>query len=278
MLSLLKHELWSRWGAVLGWGIGLALFGIMYVAIYPEFNEKMDLAAMSDISFYQAFGFDMASFEGFIASSVVQFIPLILAIYVIMTSTATLAGEDDGGTLELIVTMPLNRWQITTMKATAMAIVAFLILVIAGAGSAIALNGIRESIEVDVTGSQLFVAILSGWPITLAFLMIGLFCGACLPNRRTASMAATMIFLISYFGEPVAGFVESLDVMKPFSLFYYFDSTAGVFSEGVQAGDVWVLLGVATFFFALAVIAFERRDITVGQWPWERAKARRATK
>lgn len=29
MLSLLKHELFSRWGAVLGWGIGLALYGVM---------------------------------------------------------------------------------------------------------------------------------------------------------------------------------------------------------------------------------------------------------
>ena len=278
MLSLLKHEIGSRRGAVLGWGIGLALFGIMYVAIYPEFANKMDLAAMSDISIYKAFGIDMATFEGFIASSVVQNIPLMLAIYVVIASTATLGGEDDSGTLELIVTMPLKRWHIVTMKATALAVVTFLILVIAGAASAIAFNGIKPSVTSDATATQLFVAILSGWPITLAFLMIGLFLSAWLPNRRTASMATTIILVTSYFGEPLAGLVKSLEAYGPLSLFYYFDTSADVFFKGVQATDVWILLGVAALFFVLALLSFERRDITVGQWPWQRAMARRALK
>ena len=276
MLSLLRHELFSRWGAVLGWGIGLALYGVMYVAIYPEIGEKM--TALADISIYQAMGIDMNSFEGYMASSLVGIMPIMLAIYVIMTSTATLAGEDDKGTLELIVTMPLKRWHIVTMKAAALVVVTFLILVIAGLWSAIALNWMKNSFAVDVTATQFFMAILSAWPITLAFLMIGLFFSAYLPNQLTASMATTVVFLVSYFGEILAGMVKALEVIKPFSLFTYFDSSAALFSKGVQAGDVGVLLGVAAFFFVLALLSFQRRDITVGQWPWQRAKARHALK
>jgi len=117
MLSLLRHELFSRWGAVLGWGIGLGLYGVMYVAIYPEIGDQM--SALADISIYQAMGIDVSSFEGYMASSLVGNMPNMLAIYGIMTSSATLAGEDDKGTLELNVTMPLKRWQSVTMKATA---------------------------------------------------------------------------------------------------------------------------------------------------------------
>lgn len=276
MLSLLKHELFSRWGAVLGWGIALALFGVMYVAIYPEFEGK--LADLADISIYRAMGVDLSSFEGFIASSLVLNIPVMLAIYVIVTSTGTLAGEDDSGTLELIVTTPLKRWHIVTMKATALVLVTFIILVIAGLSSAIALAWIKNSVTVSVTPIQLFMAVLSGWPITLAILMIGLFFSACLPNRLTASIATTVVFLVSYLGEILAGFVDTLDVIKPFLLFYYFDSSAQLFSKGVQAGDVWTLLGVAAVFFVLALLSFERRDITVGQWPWQRTVARHALK
>lgn len=276
MLSLLKHELFSRWGAVLGWGIGLGLYGVMYVAIYPEIGEQM--TALADISIYRAMGIDMNSFEGYMASSLVGVIPIMLAIYVIMTSSATLAGEDDKGTLELIVTMPLKRWQIVTMKAAALVLVTFLILVIAGLWSAIALNWMKNSFAVDVTAIQFFLAILSAWPITLAFLMIGLFFSAYLPNQLSASMATTVVFLVSYFGEILAGMVKALEVIKPFSLFTYFDSSAALFSKGVQAGDVGVLLGVAAFFFVLALLSFQRRDITVGQWPWQRAKARHALK
>ena len=272
MGSLLKHEILSRWGAVLGWGIGLGLYGVMYVAIYPQIGEQMK--AVADIPLYQAMGIDMHSFEGYMASSLVGIIPIILAIYVIMTSAATLAGEDDKGTLELIVTMPLKRWQIVTMKATALVVVTFLILAIAGLCSAIALSWVKNSYAVDVTAAQFFMAILSGWPITLAFLMIGLFFSAYCPNQATASMAATVVFLVSYFGEILAGSVESLDAIKPFFLFYYFDSSAELFSKGVQARDVAILLGVAAVFFVLALLSFERRDITVGQWPWQRAKTR----
>ncbi len=268
MLNLLKHEMQSRWGAIIGWGIGLALFGAMYIAIYPEAGPAM--ATLADLSIYQAMGIEMGSFEGFIASSVVQFIPIILGIYAIITSTQTLAGEEDDGTLELVLTMPLPRWQIVAVKAIAMAVTAILILVIAGLGNGITLNASKASVEVDVTPTELFWATLSGWPITMAFMMIGLFLGAYLPNRRTAALTTTVIFLASYFGETLAGFAESLDAVKPFSLFTYFDSSSALFIEGVQASDVWTLLIVTAVFFGLALLAFQRRNVTVGAWPWQR--------
>ena len=59
MLNLFKHELQSRWGAVLGWGIALALYGIMYMLILPEMGDQM--AVLADLSIYQAMGIDLAS-------------------------------------------------------------------------------------------------------------------------------------------------------------------------------------------------------------------------
>ena len=120
MFNLLKHELRSRWGAILGWGVGLFLFGAMYTAIFPEMAEEM--ASLADLSIYQAMGIEMGTFEGFIGSTVVLFVPIILGIYVITASTQTLAGEEDGGTLEVVLAMPLHRWQIVSMKALALAL------------------------------------------------------------------------------------------------------------------------------------------------------------
>ena len=101
MLDLLKYELFSRWSAILGWGTGLALLGIMYIAILPEVGDQM--AAIADLSLYQMMGIDMHSLAGILASSVIGIIPVILGIYAIITSTETLAGEEDSGTLELLV-------------------------------------------------------------------------------------------------------------------------------------------------------------------------------
>ena len=274
VLSLLKHELGSRRLAVLGWGIALALFAVMYIAIYPQLSAQLDsFRALFDLPMYRAFGMEITSFEGFIASMVIQFIPIMLAIYVIMSSTETLAGEEDKGTLELVVAMPLKRWHIVLVKATALAIVTLLILTIAGVGGAIALVGVKTSAGVDLTARQACLGMLGAWPIHLAVLMIGLFFSACCPNQRSAAMATTTIYVVSYFVESLAALVESLDTVKAFSVFSYFDSTAALFTEGIRAGDVAVLLATAAFFLVLALISFERRDITVGQWPWQRAKS-----
>ncbi len=270
MLNLLKYELQSRFGAIFGWGIGLGLFGAMYIAIFPEVGDKMSVLA--DLSIYQAMGIDLGSFAGFIASSAVQFTPIVLGIYAIITSTDTLAGEEDRGTLELTLAMPIHRWKIVSMKALAMAIVSFLILVIAGFGFVLTLNGISATVDLDITSAQLFFSVLNGWPVTMAFMMMGLFLGAYLPNRRSASLTLTVIFIASYFGENLAGMVESLDWVKPFSLFTYFDATAEVFTNGPEIGDILILLGVALVFFVLALVSFQRRNVTVGAWPWIRAR------
>ena len=271
MLELLKYELFSRRWAVLGWGTGLALLGIVNIAILPEMGDQM--AALADLSIYQKMGIDLHSSEGFLASNVIGNIPIILGIYAIITSTETLAGEEDSGTLELIVAMPLERRQIVTAKALAISATALLIVAIAGAANALMLNAIRASVEIDITPMRLFLATLTAWPLTFVILMLGLFLGAFLPNRRTAALVTTVVFLASYFGKMLTGFVQSLEAFRPLSLFYYFDSSAGLFTNGVQARDLAVLSGLATLFFVLALLSFQRRDITVGAWPWHRARS-----
>ena len=51
MLKLLRHELRARRWAILGWGIGLALFAGYIVVLYPEFAEPMAAMNLEEISF-----------------------------------------------------------------------------------------------------------------------------------------------------------------------------------------------------------------------------------
>ena len=271
MGNLLKFELLSRWGAIAGWSAGLTLFGATYIFILPEMGEEM--AALADLSIYQALGIDLGSLEGILASSVIGVMPVMLGIYAIVTSTETLAGEEDRGTLELLVATPLPRWQIVTAKAIAIGATALFILAIAGVGIALLFTTIVNKIEIGITPTQLFFATLSAWPLTLTLLMLGLFLGAFLPSRRSAALATTAVFVASYLGTPITNSVRSLEAFRPLSLFYYFDSSAALFTNGVQARDLAVLLGLAALFFVLALLSFGRRNITVGAWPWQRPRA-----
>jgi len=270
MFNLLVYEFKSRLVPTLLWGITLALFGSTYITIYPQVEEQ--IKALADWSIYQAIGFDMGTFEGFLGSTVVLTIPLILGIYVITSSTQTLAGEEEEGTLELLLSMPLHRWQIVCAKAVPIAVSTLVVLVIVGIGDGLVLERLKNVVAVDITFRQFIIAVINGWPLTLVVAMMGLFLGAYLPTQRSAAMTLTVFFITSYFADNFASHVESLSTLAPFSIFTYHDTSADVFRHGVRATDFLVLLGLAAFFFLLALLSFQRRNVTVGTWPWQRTK------
>ena len=270
MFNLIIHEIRSRWRAIVGWGISLILFGAVYISIFPGLFEQ--LKSLKDLSIYRIVGMQLGSIEGYMASVVLVYIPILLGIYCIIASTSTLAGEEDNGTLELIVAMPLNRWQILTAKAIALSVVALFIMIIASIGNALILAAIIISNPINVTPFGLFTALMSSLPLALGFIMIGLFLGAILPNRRLSATVMTIYFVASFFVENIAGMVKSLEPIKYFSLFNYYNTTETIFTEGAQISDILILLGIAVVFFILALIGFNRRNITVGAWPWQQGK------
>ena len=277
MLRLLLQELRFRRYAIIGWGLGLCFFPIVYVGIYPSFADQMaNFQEILDLAIYQAMGITMASFEGYMASTVTNLVPVILSIYAVINGTGTLAGEDDNGRLELIVALPIPRWQIVTVKAIALGIALLLILVIVSTGAALTFAVIEAQVETEVTTADVFVSLLSALPLVMAFGMISLFLGAFCSNRRAAAMLATVVVLVSYLGSNLAGMVSSLDSLKNFFLFHFYDATAEAFENGQQTGDLLILLGVGLIAFGFALLFFQWRDITVGAWPWQRAQARRS--
>jgi ABC-2 type transport system permease protein len=273
MFRLLLQELRFRRNAMIGWGLALCFFPIVYVGLYPSFADQMsNFEEMMDLAIYQAMGISMSGFEDYMASTVTNLVPVILAIYAVVSGSGTLAGEEDDGRLELIVTLPIPRWQIVTVKAVATGLALLVILAIVATAAALTMASIQSQIETAVTPLTVFFALLSAWPLTMAFAMISLFLGAISPNRRTAAALATVIVLISYLGNNLAGLINSLEKIEAIFLFHYFDASAAVFTEGQAAGDIAALLAVILAAYGLAVFFFQRRDITVGVWPWQRGK------
>jgi ABC-2 type transport system permease protein len=239
MLRLLLQELRFRINGIIGWGLGLSFFPVVYVGMYPSFAEQMEsFQELMDLAIYQAMGISMAGFEGFIASTVTNLVPVILCIYAVINGTGTLAGEEDDGRLELIVSLPIPRWQIVAVKTVALGIALFIIL---------------------------------AWPLAMAVGMISLFLGAFSPNRRIASTIATVVVLVSYLGSNLSGMISSLEKIEKLFLFHYYEATAQALEVGQQTDNMIALLVISLVAFGLALVFFQRRNITVGAWPWRRA-------
>lgn len=273
MLKLFLQEMRFRRNGIIGWGLGLCFFPVVYVGLYPSFADQLpNFQEMMDLAIYQALGISMASFEGYVASTVTNLIPVILAIYAVISGTGTLAGEEDDGRLETIVALPIPRWQIVAVKAAALGLALALILAITSAGAGLTLAAIGSQIDTTLTPPDLFWRLMGAWPLVLAFAMVSLFLGAFSPSRRTAAALATILVVASYLGNNLAGMISSLERIKGLFLFNYFEATAEALLNGQQPANLLALMLAALAALGLAIFFFQRRDITVGAWPWQRGK------
>lgn len=270
MLKILIHELRLRIKATIGWGIGLILFGALYISVFPEVEEAM--ATIADIPIYEAMGMSLGSFEEYIGSVVLQFLPILLGVFGVMTGTRIFIGEEDDGTLELILAQPVSRIQIVLAKVISIGVSLFAILVIAGAGDAVILAGIKNSVDASVNPGELFAAVLAGWPISMAIASVSVFLSTFVPKRRIASMTATVLLIASYFGMTLTGMVSSLEKVRFLSIFTYYDTSLRAFTDGQSFGDVATLIGIIVVFVGGALLSFNHRNVTVGQWPWQRGR------
>ena len=270
MFRLIWQELKFRRNAIIGWGLGLSFLPIVYIGIYPQVADQM--AGIADLEFYKAMGMSLGTFPDWVGSILVIMLPLVASIYTLINATGTLAGEEEDGRLEMVVTLPMPRWQVVSAKAIALSISSLMIYLFIALASVFVFRSIESQIVTDMVGMDLFMAVMFSWPLVFAVGMIAMFLAAFCSNRRMAGVISAAILVISYFGSNLAASTSALEPFEPFFLFTYLDASSKAVMEGQQAGDLLVLLGIGLVSFILALVFFERRNLTVGAWPWQRAK------
>ncbi|HRQ22384.1 MAG TPA: ABC transporter permease subunit [Anaerolineales bacterium] len=155
MLRLFWQELKFRRNAILGWSLGLCFFPLVYIGIYPSVASEM--AGLADLEIYKALGMSLGTFQDWVGSILIVFMPLVASIYAVINGTGTLAGEEEDGRLEMIVTLPLPRWQIVTAKAVALMISAVIMFLVVATVSVFVFQSIESQIETDMAAMDLFL-------------------------------------------------------------------------------------------------------------------------
>lgn len=269
MLRLIWQEIKFRRNAILGWSLGLCFFPLMYIGIYPSVAEQM--ADLADLELYKALGMTLGTFPDWVGSILIVFMPLVASVYAIINGTGTLAGEEEDGRLEMIVTLPLPRWQIATAKAVAFTLSSIVMFLAVSTVSVLVFEGIKNQIETDLVAIDLFKAVLSAWPVVFAMGLISMFLAAFCSSRRIAGVMAAIILVFSYFGNNLSNSTDALKPFEPFFLFTYLNPSGQAVMEGQQASDSLVLLTIGLIAFGLTLFFFQQRNLTVGAWPWQRA-------
>lgn len=274
MLKFLYYELRARRWAMIGWGVGLAIFAGYIIILFEEFAGQLEAFNIEDIAIYELFGDfgDFSTFGGFVSAEVLIFLPVLLAVYAIVSGTATLAGEEDSGRLEPIIALPIPRWKLLITKWLALAITIAVILAVVALGTVVAFYALPDSVNTGPVGAaDLAIAVLATWPLIMFFGTLGLFLGAFLPTRRSATVISTIVLVVSYFGNNLAGLINFLEGINFLFPFKYYNGRETLLN-GINVADTLIILAISAVTLVLSVLVFQKRNITVGEWPWKRGR------
>ena len=251
-------------GQILGWGIGAGLLGWMVIFLYPSFRDQT--AALTEMlkgypaaltGFFGDFT-KLSTYPGWLNIELFSYGPPILAIFAVVVGTGLVAGEEEKGTLDLLLSHPIRRWRVVAEKFAAFVTATVLIMVL------VAIFFVSGSAMIGETSQlgRITLATMHIVPVTLAGGALALMVSVLFRSRRLANTVALVAIIGSYFLESLGKTVDALKPYRPIALFHYYDSSAVLF-DGIKWGDVGILLALTTICFIISLLAFQRRDIAV---------------
>jgi len=275
-MAIFRYTLRRLRGQILGWGIALALMGVLVLSIYDsiaaeqeQFQELLEIYP-SEITAFVGDITNMATPEGWVSIEFFSYMPLILGIFAVLTGSGLLVSDEENGRLDLILAYPVSRTALFMGRLLAFVTAAVAILVITWLGFIVSMNWS----SIDIGWGRMWLPLLSLLAELLLFGTISLLLSMLLPSRRLAATTAGLLLVASFFITGLAKLNEDLEPVAKLSPLNYYQAQEAF--EGLNG--VWLagLLAAAVLFAVLAWWCFQRRDIRVGgeggwRLPWREA-------
>lgn len=278
MSAIFFNALARMRGQILGWGLGLGLLGFYLMPFYDTLAEQQEtlkkLLASYPPELMAFFGSTTVMFtpEGYLGFEYFSLMPVILGIFAVLAGSGLLVGDEESGTLDLVLAHPLSRSELFLGKLLGFIATTVGILILAWLGLVIG----RDFSEIDLTAGQLAMPFISLLGVLLLFGALALMFSMLLPSRRFTASLAGLLLVACYFVTSLARVDDRLIDLARFSPLNYYQNSDAMSNMNYA----WIagLLAVAALFAAVAWWRFERRDIRVGGeggWrialPWRRA-------
>lgn len=236
----------------------MALYTLVVVALYPSFKNSTSLNGLAGSTAAALFGVTgpLTSPGGWLNGNIYgNFFPLIMLLLTIGYGAASLAGQDEDGTLALLAVLPIRRRTIVVQKAAAMAVQA---LLLAAAVTACVFIGRAFRLTI-LPGNAVAISaalVLMG----LDFGLVTMAAGAATGRRGTALGIGTSCAAASYLLSSLAMTVSWIQPGRYLSLFYWSAGNDQI-SKGVSASDFTVLIVTGLCALLAAAVAFRRCDL-----------------
>jgi len=257
--------------AMIGWLLVMTGMSLIYALYWPYIRDNPFMAQMM-VSYLQSFPSGLI--EAFIGSNLMLFtthpeafldselfflfVPLAFILFTASFGSDAIAGEEDRGTLNLLLSNPVSRSRVVLEKFIALVVYTVLLGALLETELVVASVATNTSIDLfrltDVTLSVILLSLVFG-SMALALGCIGLG-----PSMSTG--VAVSLGVVSYFVNSLATTFRDLQPYRKYSPFFYYIQ-ADPLMNGLNIGDATVLLVLTVVTLSIALLAFRRRDVSV---------------
>lgn len=267
MLALFWRTIRDKKYSILAYCLAGVLLLWMYIALFPSIREQaqqlQELVKSYPESLLKAFDIkspelSFAKLENFLSVEQFSFVwPIMLIALTVSWAGSSIAGEIEKGVIEILLSQPLSRLKIFLAKYLS-GISALVLFVLISIFSAIPLACLYN-IEVQTQNYTkiAIIGFLFGWSIfSLATFFSSLF-----SEKGKVYFVSISVVVTMYVANIVSSLKDSWERLKYLSFFHYYNPSQALINNQIDQLAVWVFLGVAIVFTALAIIVFSKRDI-----------------
>lgn len=248
--------------ALMGWSVGLVLLVLLESALWPTVRDMGNLEefvasypeAMKELFKLDQFGTGTGFLNGELYSLM---LPILFLVYGIGRGARSVAGEEEAGTLEVLLMTRVSPTSLVLHRAAALAagmlglgVVLFLAVTVCS-----------PLFDLDVPLGEAAAGSLAMVLLGVEFGWLALAVSAVTGRHVIANAVASAAAVAAYVLYAAGGLVEELEPWQGLSPFDQ-ALAGGPLGGGVQWAFLW-LPAAAMVFVAVVLPVFERRDITV---------------
>lgn len=263
MLAEFKHALYRLRGQIIGWSLGIGLYGLLMALLFDSVSQLgglEELLASYPEEFFGFFGDLMAitTPQGYLDIYFFNYMTVIIGIFAVGAAASLLVGDEERGTLDLILSHPISRSALYWGRVLAYVValvailgVAWLSWVIPSRGSGMGLTPLEF---LRPFGPLLAELLLFGALAVLLSLVM--------PSSRSAGMLAGGLLVANYLLVGLANINEDLKAIVDWTPLHFYQG--GYAAAGLKWGWLGGLLAAAALLASLGWWRFRQRDIRVG--------------
>ena len=247
------------------WAAGVAFYVALLISIYPSIRksagaineyvknmpEAVRAAFMGSSDFTTPVGYVNVELLSWLA-------PIVLIAFAVAVAGRSLAGEEENGTLGLVLTHAVGRRRFALQKYAAMIVV----VIALGATFWLSLTVATAIAGTPVGAGDLAVAFVRLTLLGLAVGSVTFAVGGATGRRQAGIAAGAGVGVVMYLLNTLAVMNETIRPFRYVSLFHWAGG-ASPLGKPLDATGVLVLVATSAVLLVATLVLFERRDVHV---------------